>query len=352
MLGSKKVQVEPKLTHLGLLRAEKVESTLNIAERIGVARRTLYALIKIGVHGSNGLNPRISYRIYQVYVIARLLYSLDVISLTDTHIHQLQRFHISTLRRIQSLPDRTASSVVQLLLGALPIQAELHKRQLSLLHSIVRSGNERLKSLLERQLTLRCSKSFFCIAEKTLELYDLPCIMEQQNFSKLAWKKLTRQAVSSYWTQSLIREAQTKSTLENCDLTSMAVGNTHIVWEAASNNVHDIRRSIPKVRMMTGVYMLQTTKARFNQYKVEPTCPLCRLEPEDLSHMLLRCPALAETRKAPLLDIRGLVTREFGSRIWSSWSRSTLVVVFVDSHNLKALVQLGWIKMSCCSWRL
>ena len=102
----------------------------------------------------------------------------------------------------------------------------------------------------------------------------------------------------------------------------MAVGSTCIVWEAASNNVHDVRRSIPKVRMMTGVYMLQTTKARFNQYKVEPTCPLCRLEPEDLSHMLLRCPALADTREAPLSDIRGLITRVFGSHIWS---RSTLL---------------------------
>ena len=58
---------------------------------------------------------------------------------------------------------------------------------------------------------------------------------------------------------------------------------------------------------MTGVYSFQTTKARFNQYKVEDTCPLCRLEPEDLSHMLLRCPALADTREAPLSDIRGLV---------------------------------------------
>ena len=131
--------------------------------------------------------------------------------------------------------------------------------------------------------------------------------MELQNLCKLAWKKLTRQAVSSHWTQSLMREAQTKSTLENCNLSSMAVGSTHIVWEATSNNVHDIRRSIPKVRMMTGVYMLQTTKARFNQYEVEPTCPLCRLEPEDLSHMLLCCPALADTREAPLYDIRGLI---------------------------------------------
>ena len=156
-----------KAAHLGLLRAEKAESTLNISERISVARRTLYALIKTGVHGSNGLNPRISYRIYQAYVIPRLLYSLDVMSLSDTHINQLQRFHISTLRRIQSLPERTTSSVVQLLLGALPIQAELNKRQLSLLHSIVRSGNVRLKSLLERQFTLGYSKSFFCMAEKT-----------------------------------------------------------------------------------------------------------------------------------------------------------------------------------------
>ena len=117
-LGSKEVQVKPKLTHLGLLRAEKAESTVNIVERISVARRTLYALIKTGVHGTSGLNPRIS---YQVYVIPRLLYSLDVLPLTDTHISQLQRFHTSTLKRLQSLPERTASSIVHLLLGALPI---------------------------------------------------------------------------------------------------------------------------------------------------------------------------------------------------------------------------------------
>ena len=87
--------------------------------------------------------------------------------------------------------------------------------------------------------------------------------------------------------------------------------------------------------------MLQTTKARFNLYKVEPTCPLCTLEPEDLSNMLLRCPALADTREAALSDIRGLITRVLGSHIWSAWSRSTLVSVLIDSNNLKSRVQLG-----------
>ena len=73
------------------------------------------------------------------------LYSLEVLPLTDTQIVQLQIFHISSLKRIQSLPERTASSAVQLLLGALPVQAEIHKRQLSQLHSIANSKNGRIK---------------------------------------------------------------------------------------------------------------------------------------------------------------------------------------------------------------
>ena len=126
----------------------------------GMARRTLYALIKTGVHGTNGLNPNVFYRIYQIYVIPRLLYSLEVLPLTETQIGQLQRSHISTLKRIQSLPERTAFSVVQLLLGALPVVAEIHKRQLSLLYSIVNSRNDRIKGLMARQLSLQHHKSF------------------------------------------------------------------------------------------------------------------------------------------------------------------------------------------------
>jgi hypothetical protein len=52
---------------------------INIEERIALARRTLYSLIKTGVHGTNGLNPRTSCKIYQVYVIPRLLYGLETL---------------------------------------------------------------------------------------------------------------------------------------------------------------------------------------------------------------------------------------------------------------------------------
>ena len=64
-LGPQKVMVESKLSHLGLT--------------ISTARRIMYALIKPGVHGTSGLNPKVSYKIYQIYVIPRLLYSLEVL---------------------------------------------------------------------------------------------------------------------------------------------------------------------------------------------------------------------------------------------------------------------------------
>ena len=46
-------------------------------------------MVLIGVHGTNGLNPQISYKIYQVYVIPRLLYSPEVLALTETQLVQL-----------------------------------------------------------------------------------------------------------------------------------------------------------------------------------------------------------------------------------------------------------------------
>ena len=57
-LGSTSVNVSSQSVHLGLIRAEKSENNINITDRISLARRTLYALIKSGVHGSNGQNPK------------------------------------------------------------------------------------------------------------------------------------------------------------------------------------------------------------------------------------------------------------------------------------------------------
>ena len=94
-LGSTCVNVKSETVHLGHIRSEELENNININDRISLARRTLYALIKAGVHGSNDLNPKVSYRIYQVYVIPRLLFNLETLHLNKTQLKQLQRFNVS-----------------------------------------------------------------------------------------------------------------------------------------------------------------------------------------------------------------------------------------------------------------
>ena len=68
-MDNNSISLSPTTTHLGILRAETRENIINIEERLSLARRTLYALINTGVHGSNGFNPKVSLKIYQCYGI-------------------------------------------------------------------------------------------------------------------------------------------------------------------------------------------------------------------------------------------------------------------------------------------
>ena len=89
---------------------------------------------------------------------------------------QLEVFHRKCLRHIQSLPDRTSNSAVLLLLGALPIEAEIHKRQPSLLYSTLSCNNERIKEVMDRQICTNYDnkQSFFCKVLELIQMYDMP----------------------------------------------------------------------------------------------------------------------------------------------------------------------------------
>ena len=59
--------------------------------------------------------------------------------------------------------------------------------------------------------------------------------------------------------------------------------------------------------MLTGTYMLQTLKSKFNQSEVDPTCPICRLETETITNVITSCPLYDEIRKEHFagFDING-----------------------------------------------
>ncbi len=240
----------------------------------------------------------------------------------------------------QSLPQRTAIGALHLLLGALPISAELHRRQLSFLYLVLSCDNIAIQDLVTRQIAVNLNNagSFFCRVSYTLTLYQLPSLTElnDQLPTKFVWKTLVSKHIHAYWTNQFISESTEKSSLSMMNIPHLRTGITHHIWDSLDSTVTEVRKGITRARMITGTYMLQTNKCKFSHFQIDPTCPLCRLEPEDIVHVLTRCPEYHKIRKSYIPKINKEVSSILGSRLWTTESknRTTFTKVILDSNHL------------------
>ena len=118
---------------------------------------------------------------------------------------------------------------------------------------------------------------------------------------------------------------------------ALHVGSTHLAWDSVKSNRMDFSRAIIKARMLTGTYLLQTHRKKFNMEGAsDATCPLCCLEDEDIVHMLTQCPALSEVRSLHLDDVKRCLQDALGPHAWSDLIRDTgtLVQLIIDCQKL------------------
>ena len=64
-----------------------------------------------------------------------------------------------------------------------------------------------------------------------------------------------------------------------------------------------------KLKLVTGVYVLQVNRAHFNQNIIDSRCQLCFHANETVAHFLLDCPMLDPVRR-PALDAITRIVRE------------------------------------------
>ncbi|VDI12733.1 Hypothetical predicted protein [Mytilus galloprovincialis] len=245
----------------------------------------------------------------------------------------------SNRESVKALPTRTASAAVFSLLGALPIEAELHKRQLSLLHSILASENQNLRDILLRQYRLEiCNGTFLHRTENVLLQYSLPSIDELLIFlpTKIKWKQSVRHAINTFWSNKFRSLSREKSTLTRLCTDIINIGEIHSVWKTATEIPGDTKKAITKARILTGTYLLQATKAKFNIGSTDPICPLCKLEEENLLHFLTRCPSLEGVRRTFYAPLKQAVINKIGIDQWKTnfQNRETLSQLIVDCRKL------------------
>jgi hypothetical protein len=68
ILDGDMIPVQGADTHLGLQRDSSNSSQSTIDNNLGVARKTLYALMGSGLHGKNRLHPGIALKTLETYV--------------------------------------------------------------------------------------------------------------------------------------------------------------------------------------------------------------------------------------------------------------------------------------------
>ena len=304
-LGQDRLTPAEKFVHLGILREVTCGSQV-IQDRIDLARRTLYALLPAGLHGHDGLSPVASRKVIEAYVLPRMLYGLEAMILTQKQINSLEIAYRTMLRQLQALPSQVATEAIYLLMGMFPIEAVLHHRTLSLFGAIVRlDNNSFLKTLACRQLGSQVAKrkSWFQHVLAIAKNYGLDQFLHyatQVYIPKQDWNKAVLEPILDFWSHELRRRAMDKSTLHFMDITSHSPRHPSAVWPTNAN-AQGILAASYRAKMLTGSYILQKTRAKYNQHGVNPLCQLCRLEEEDVTHFLTSCPALARERDRVLV---------------------------------------------------
>ena len=294
-INSDKTPVCSSSTHLGIQR-RSTSADDTVDARLCTARKTLYALMGAGLHGLNGLPVSTSLHIYKIYVLPRLLYGLETITLRKPKLVALTSFHRSCLRNFTGLPDRTAIPALHIISGSPTLEALLHIKLLTFLHSILTSPGP-AKDIVYRQYAIKTGNSHSWIIKMIdlLQTYNLPTLatITKEHSKKEDWKATVKKAVHQKLVEELAKEAETKSTLKFLS-TSLQINTAHPSLHNITN-ARDVTRAAIKLRILTGTYTLQTHLFKFKKSSTD-LCPLCKKEPEDTAHFLITCPTLEPNR--------------------------------------------------------
>jgi hypothetical protein len=95
----------------------------------------------------------------------------------------------------------------------------------------------------------------------------------------------------------LRQEASRKTSLKHLNIGICKPGSLHPVWNTVEESPMDIIRAGTKIRLLTGLYRLQSVVAKQSGGKrICPICPLCKQTSETLPHFLLSCATLVSER--------------------------------------------------------
>ena len=115
---------------------------------------------------------------------------------------------------------------------------------------------------------------------------DTECLVNVSSRSK--WKNMVNKAINLTVETKWREDISSRSSLKYINPESVKVGKAHHIWSSVHNSLHDSRRAQLKFRILTGTYTLQSNRAVFNQFAVDPTWKLFDKSSESFHNQTLK----------------------------------------------------------------
>ena len=135
--------------------------------------------------------------------------------------------------------------------------------------------------------------------------YDLedPIILLENPVKKEEWKRTVNKAINFKWKTQL---QETKKLYKN--LQYLNVGNPyykgiHNLLRINCKSARDVDRIPVKLKLITGTYLLQTSKAAIKKNGNDSICLICGKDDEAVEHFILQCPALSVVQDPVITEI-------------------------------------------------
>ncbi|CAG2243591.1 unnamed protein product [Mytilus edulis] len=107
-----------------------------------------------------------------------------------------------------------------------------------------------------------------------------------------------------------LEEIESKTTLVHLDRSLLKIGSVHPVWTSLSSTISDVKKGAVKIRLFKS-----------------SLCRLCGTSNEDITHVLLLCPALHQQRKALFSNLKAVVISMIGTSEWTERFKNQVEIV-------------------------
>ena len=172
--------------------------------------------------------------------------------------------------------------------------------------------------------------------KKNLYKYGLqsPYELLENPPTKYVWKRAVNEKLVKYWKERLASEALKKTSLQFWNHNNIQYNVCSQVWACAGRDTVSVHKANIHVKLLSGTYILQKNKAKFNQYEVSSLCPLCGVESEDIVHFMLTCEKLEEVRQPFITKLQKLITSHHGSHWWIQLVDRGRIQLILDNTKL------------------